>query len=182
MRIISGTHKGRKILPPKGLPVRPTTDFAKEGLFNILSHRLLLKNSKALDLFAGTGNISFELASRGATSITAVDMDLGCIKYIQKISEELDFPITVLKNDIFKYLEYRKESFDLIFADPPYNIRIEKLQEIAQNILENNWLNPNGIFILEHTKTIDLSHLNHFQDSRKYGASVFSFFENKNNC
>ncbi|MCB0458130.1 MAG: RsmD family RNA methyltransferase [Flavobacteriaceae bacterium] len=178
MRIISGIHKGRKITPPKGLPVRPTTDFAKEGLFNILRNRVSFSSIKALDLFAGTGNISFELASRGVTKITAVDADFGCIKFIKKTSEELTLPITALKMDVYKYLEAQNESFDFIFADPPYLFQIEKLQEIVQKVRENLLLKEEGFLVLEHSKSIDLSQVLGFTESRKYGDSVFSFFTN----
>ncbi|MEZ4779324.1 MAG: RsmD family RNA methyltransferase [Flavobacteriaceae bacterium] len=176
MRIISGIHKGRKINPPKGLPVRPTTDFAKEGLFNILRNRVWFSSIKALDLFAGTGNISFELASRGVPKITAVDADFGCVKFIKKTSEELTLPITTLKMDVFKYLDSKSERFDVIFADPPYLFQLEKLQEIIQKVQENNFLQEEGFLVLEHSKSIDLSQIPGFTESRKYGDSAFSFF------
>lgn len=177
MRIISGKHKSRRINPPKGLPVRPTTDFAKEGLFNILNNRISFSEIKALELFAGTGNISFELASRGAKEIIAVDTDFGCVNFIKKTSVALDMPIQAFKADAFKYLDFQNEPFDLIFADPPYAFPKESLEELIHKILENNWLVEDGLLILEHSKAIDLTQVNSFQENRKYGGSVFSFFQ-----
>ena len=176
MRIISGSHKGRKINPPKGLPVRPTTDFAKEGLFNILRHRFSFNTIKALDLFAGTGNISFELASRGVKEIFAIDADFGCVKFISKTSEDLTLPITVIKADVFKYLPIQKEPFNFIFADPPYAFEMEKFEFLVHNVQENNLLLEDGVLVIEHSKSIDLSNLKGFVEFRKYGDSVFSFF------
>ncbi|MEZ8003576.1 MAG: RsmD family RNA methyltransferase, partial [Patiriisocius sp.] len=121
MRIISGLHKGKRLMAPKSLPVRPTTDFAKEGLFNILNHRWMFQDISLLDLFSGTGNISYEFASRGCKDITSVDSHFGCVKYISKISEELDYNIHAIKADIFKYTKMPSRSFDIIFADPPYD-------------------------------------------------------------
>jgi 16S rRNA (guanine(966)-N(2))-methyltransferase RsmD len=176
MRIISGKHKSRRINPPKGLPVRPTTDFAKEGLFNILNNRISFHEIKALELFAGTGNISFELASRGAKEIIAVDNDYGCVNFIKKTSVELEMPIQAFKADVFKYLDFQKEQFNLVFADPPYAFPKEDLDTLIQKIIDNDWLAEDGILILEHSKAIDMSQENYFQESRKYGGSVFSFF------
>ncbi|MAL59573.1 MAG: 16S rRNA (guanine(966)-N(2))-methyltransferase RsmD [Flavobacteriaceae bacterium] len=177
MRIISGKHKSRRITPPKGLPVRPTTDFAKEGLFNILNNRISFQEIKALELFAGTGNISFELASRGAKEIIAVDADIGCVNFIKKTSFELDMPIQTFKADVFKYLDFQNGPFDLIFADPPYAFPKENLEELVHKIMHNNWLAEEGVLILEHSKEIDLSQVNYFQEHRRYGGSVFSFFQ-----
>jgi len=176
MRIISGTHKGRKINPPKGLPVRPTTDFAKEGLFNILRNRIDFTSTTALDLFAGTGNISFELASRGVPKITSIDSDFGCIKFIQKVAEEFDFPIQATKADVFKYLDFPTSRYSLIFADPPYDFAIEKMETLVIAIFEKGWLEEEGMLIMEHAKTTSLTTLSHFQEEQKYGGCVFSFF------
>lgn len=114
MRIISGTYKGRRLTAPKNLPVRPTTDYAKEALFNILRVRYFFEELTVLDLFSGTGNISFEFASRGVQNITAVDDNHGCIQYINKVSEEFAFPINTIKSDVFKYLEKATGKFDVI--------------------------------------------------------------------
>lgn len=177
MRIISGTHKGRRLIAPRNLPVRPTTDFAKEALFNILRNNYYFDEVSLLDLFAGTGNISYEFASRGTERITAVDAHYACVKYIQKTAEELDFSIETVKSDVFKYLSAVSHGFDIIFADPPYNFEDQKFEEIIGKILQNNLINPNGLIIIEHSKNTDLSHLPRFKESRKYGGSVFSLFQ-----
>ncbi|MDN3723618.1 RsmD family RNA methyltransferase [Aequorivita sp. SDUM287046] len=176
MRIISGTYKGRRLTAPKNLPVRPTTDFAKEALFNILRVRYAFEEIAVLDLFSGTGNISFEFASRGVPNITSVDVHLGCIQYINKVSEEFDFPIHTIKTDVFKYLEKAAGKFDVIFADPPYDFDISQFSIILKNIFEKKLLGEDGILIIEHSKMNDLSKNEHFTEARKYGGNVFSFF------
>src|SRR5690606_21963947 len=138
MRIISGTHKGRRLTAPKNLPVRPTTDFAKEALFNILRSRIYFDEISVLDLFAGTGNISFEFASRGVPKIVSVDLDQGCVQFISKIAAEFTFPITAVKSDTIKYLENTSEKFDIIFLDPPYDFEVSTFQDIFKVILEKN--------------------------------------------
>ncbi len=177
MRIISGNHKGRRIIAPKKLPVRPTTDVAKEALFNILNNYYSFSELKILDLFSGTGNIAYEFAARGSENITAVDANYDCVKFIKKTSAELDFPITTIKSDVFKYLEKALVKADIIFADPPYNLEKEKFAKISDLVFQNEMLKKNGQLILEHSKHTDLSDLDHFKESRKYGSSVFSFFE-----
>lgn len=177
MRIISGTYKGKRLVAPKKLPVRPTTDFAKEALFNILRHRIDFHSVSLLDLFAGTGNISYEFASRGTEDITAVDMHYGCIKYINSIAEELDFQISTVKADVKKYLSKKHRSFDVVFADPPYELTPEELQKMIEQLFTNDFVAPEGMVIMEHTKHNDLSHISNFKEARRYGGSVFSFFE-----
>lgn len=177
MRIISGIHKGRKILPPKGLPVRPTTDLCKESLFNILQNNFHFNELKVLDLFAGTGNISFEFASRGVISVTSIEQDLKCVNYIKQISEQLDMPTQVIKSDVFRFLEKNKAKFNVIFADPPYDLSLENFEKIIQLIFENQMLEEGGSLIIEHSKHTDLSQTPHFVEIRTYGGSVFSFFE-----
>ncbi|SDR74039.1 RsmD family RNA methyltransferase [Gramella sp. MAR_2010_147] len=177
MRIISGTHKGRRITAPSKLPVRPTTDVAKEALFNILNNHYHLQDLSIIDLFSGTGNIAYEFAARGAKTITAVDANFDCVKFIKKTSAELDFPITTIKSDVFKYLEKVSVKADIIFADPPYNFDDKKFAKISELVFQNNMLNEDGQLIIEHSKHTDLSELENFRESRKYGGSVFSFFE-----
>lgn len=177
MRIISGKYKGRRINPPKKLPVRPTTDMSKEALFNILNHSFHFDELKILDLFAGTGNISYEFASRGSKPIVAVDGDYGCVSFIKKTTAEFDFDITALKSDVFKFLEKPKGSFDIIFADPPYGIEQKDFEKLIQLIFENEFLNEDGLFILEHSKHTKLDHMMHYSYQKNYGGSVFSFFE-----
>jgi len=177
MRIISGTHKGRRLIAPKTLPVRPTTDFAKEALFNILRNSIYFNEISLLDLFAGTGNISYEFASRGTENITAVDAHFGCVKYIKKTAEELEFPIETIKSDVIKYLSAVSSKFDVIFADPPYKFETQQFEDIIGKIFENDLINTNGLVIIEHSKDTDLSHLSQFKELRRYGGSVFSFFQ-----
>lgn len=177
MRIISGQHKGRRITAPRKLPVRPTTDMAKEALFNILNNRLHFNELEVLDLFSGTGNISYEFSSRGAGAITAVDQDLDCVKFIKKTASELEMDITVIKSDVFKYLERAPIKTDLVFADPPYDFDDTQFKSIADLVFEKNILNEDGILIIEHSKHTDLSTLQNFNEARRYGNSVFSFFK-----
>ncbi|MEO2053047.1 MAG: RsmD family RNA methyltransferase [Allomuricauda sp.] len=177
MRIISGKYKGKRLVAPKKLPVRPTTDMAKEGLFNILNNRFYFDELKVLDLFAGTGNISFEFASRGVQDIIAVDSFPGCVHYISKISTELDFPITAIKSDVFKYLERTTEQFDLIFADPPYNFDQTQFLKIPDLVFTRDLLREEGLLVVEHSDQTNLSEHPHFSEQRKYGGSIFSFFE-----
>lgn len=177
MRIISGKLKGRKITAPKNLPVRPTTDMAKESLFNILNNLYYFDGISIIDLFAGTGNISLEFASRGTKSILAVDSNYHCIKFINKISNQLNVTIQTLKADVFKFLETNKIKSDVIFADPPYEFENDRFMQIANLVFENELLSENGTLIIEHSKHTDLSEHDHFSYSRKYGGCVFSFFE-----
>ncbi len=177
MRIISGKHKGRRISAPKKLPVRPTTDMAKEALFNILNNTYYFQDISLLDLFAGTGNISFEFASRGTKELIAIDADYRCIKFIDKTSKELDLGISTIKSDAFAFLEKSTLKADVIFADPPYDLSREDFARIPKLIFKNNMLNEGGILIIEHSKHTDLSYLEHFSNERRYGGSVFSFFE-----
>ncbi len=177
MRIISGKYKGKRITAPKKLPVRPTTDMAKEGLFNILNNRFYFDGLKVLDLFSGTGNISFEFASRDAGEILAVDSFAGCVHFISKTAKEMDLSITPIKADVFKFLERTSDTFDIIFADPPYNFKEDKFLTIAHLVFKRQLLLEDGLLVIEHSDKTNLSHHPNFSDSRKYGGSVFSFFE-----
>ena len=179
MRIVSGSLKGRKITAPKNLPVRPTTDMAKEALFNILNNSYYFEDISILDLFAGTGNISYEFASRGCTNITAVDQFYGCIQFIESVTKQLVLSISTLKSDVFKYLENNKVKFDVIFADPPYDFEKELFIKIPKLIFENDLLNDSGVLVVEHSKHTDLSDLFNFRYSKHYGGNTFSFFEKK---
>ena len=177
MRIISGKHKGKRIIAPKKLPVRPTTDMAKEALFNILNNTYCFEDISLIDLFAGTGNISFEFASRGTTDLVAVDLDYGCIKFIDKVSNEMNFGISTIKSDVFGFLKKSTLRADVIFADPPYDLSLEDFTKIPELVFANQMLMEDGVLIIEHSKHMKLSKLEHFSAQRKYGGSVFSFFE-----
>ena len=175
MRIISGKYKGRQIHTPTNLPVRPTTDFAKEGLFNILNNLIDFEEISVLDLFAGTGNLSYEFFSRGAVYITAVEMDKKCVAFIEKTIQLLNAEsFTVIRTDVFPYLKRPYESFDIIFADPPY--QMENIEEIPELIFQSQILKDDGWFILEHSKRHDFSKHPFFDQHRKYGNVNFSFF------
>ena len=177
MRIVSGKYKGRRIFPPKNLPVRPTTDMSKEALFNVLNNHFNFSGLKVLDLFAGTGNISFEFASRGSDNITSVDADFGCIKFIRQITAEYDFNIAAIKNDVFKFLEKNTSTYDIIFADPPYGLDQQTFEKIVQMVFERNLLAEDGMMIIEHSKYTKMEQLEHFSFQKSYGGSFFSFFE-----
>tara|TARA_R110001583_G_scaffold17310_14_gene70209 strand:+ start:737 stop:1297 length:561 start_codon:yes stop_codon:yes gene_type:complete len=178
MRIISGKFKSRRLQAPKNLPVRPTTDMAKEALFNIINNLYYFADLEVLDLFSGTGNISFEFASRGTNNITAIDAHFGCAKYINTISTELEAGIKVFKSDVYKYLEKSNTKFDLIFADPPYDFELEKFEKIIDQVFEKELLNENGILIIEHSKHTKLENHPKLSYQKKYGGNMFSFFEN----
>ena len=168
MRIVSGIYKGRRLTAPKKLPVRPTTDMAKEALFNILNNRYYFDELSVLDLYAGTGNISYEFASRGCKDIISVDKDFGCIKFINKTSEDFEMPIQTVKSDVIKYLENCNFKFNIIFADPPYNFTQETFEALPKLVFSNNLLNENGLLIIEHSKLTDLSESNNFAFSKSY--------------
>lgn len=177
MRIVSGRLKGRRIIAPKKLPVRPTTDMAKEALFNILNNRLRFQDLDVIDLFAGIGSISFEFMSRGTQRVTAVDANFDCIKFLTKTSEELDLDLNIIKSDVFDFLEKTPLKADLIFADPPYDLPIEEFEQIENSIRERSLLKEDGILIIEHSKHSNLEHIETYSEQRKYGNSVFSFFK-----
>ncbi len=175
MRIISGKNKGRKILAPRDLPVRPTTDFAKESLFNILNNQIYLNEIDVLDLFAGTGNISYEFCSRQSISVTSVDSNHKCTRFIQQTAQKLDFKnIFIIQSDYKSFIKHTGKKWDLIFADPPYNM--EEIENIPKLIFKNQLLKPSGILIIEHNKYIDFSKFEFFSDHRIYGKVNFSFF------
>lgn len=176
MRIISGQYKGRRINAPKKLPVRPTTDMAKEALFNILNNHYYFNEISIIDLFSGTGSISYEFASRGTESIVSVDQDFGCISFINKVSTEFEMPIQTIKSDVFKFLEQTQLKATIIFADPPYAFSLDEFSKIPELVYKNNLLEDDGLLIVEHSKHTDLSGLSNFNYSKNYGESVFSFF------
>ncbi|MGF7080794.1 RsmD family RNA methyltransferase [Mucilaginibacter sp. UYCu711] len=176
MRIIGGSLKGLRLNPPKNLPVRPTTDLAKEALFNILQNQIEFDDIKVLDLFCGTGNITYEFASRGAQKVIGVDRSIHCINYIKDTARQHGFTqIKTFKADIFKYLQLETEQYDLIFADPPYDMN--QIPEIPKIIFDKQLLLPGGLLIVEHQSMQNLSNHPAFTEQRKYGHSSFSFFK-----
>ena len=177
MRIVSGKYKSKRITAPKNLPVRPTTDMAKEALFNILNNQYYFDEISVLDLFAGTGNISYEFASRGTNNITCVDQNYGCIKYINETAESFEMPISTIKSDVFSFLENHKQPYTIIFADPPYDFPLEEFAKIPELVFQNNLLEEDGLLIIEHSKHTDLSGLAQYSHSKSYGGNMFSFFE-----
>ena len=175
MRIISGSLKGRHFNPPNNSPARPTTDFAKTGLFNILVNNFEFEGMIVLDLFAGTGNISYEFASRGCARIIAVERDNKCSDFISKTKKEWNLPIEILRSDVFRFLNSCNEKFDLIFADPPYDL--EKVEELPELILENKkLLNPDGWFILETSSRVKFSNHPYLFREKNYGEIHFHIF------
>ena len=174
MRIIGGKHKGKNIIAPKNLPVRPTTDFAKESLFNILNNRIDFKYCKLLELFAGTGNIGYEFASRGCEEITSVDVNFQCIQFIKRMNKELQFNNRVIRSEAMRFLKQCREQYNFIFADPPY--QMEDIKNIPTLVFEKELLKSNGILIVEHEKHLKFSEHPNFQENRQYGRVNFSFF------
>ncbi len=175
MRIIGGIHKGKVLKVSKGLPVRPTTDFAKEALFNILQNKFEIETLSILDLFSGTGHISLEFASRGCQNVMAVDKHFACVGFLRQQAKELNLPIYTTKSDVFDFLKKCNTQYSLIFADPPYDL--ENINEIHALIFKNNLLKSSGTLIIEHGAKTALHELLHFTQHRKYGNVNFSFFE-----
>lgn len=180
MRIISGFYKGRRLDLPKGLSLRPTTDMAKESLFNVIRNLLDFEDLVALDLFSGTGNVSYELVSRGAKSVLAIENNMQHVRFIDSVIQKLEIEnMRVFRSDVFQFLKTNKNQFDLIFADPPYDM--ENFDSIPELILSKNILNDEGVLVVEHSKAHDFSKVKGFFDHRNYGSVNFSFFEKPKN-
>lgn len=178
MRIISGKLKGRVFNPPANLPVRPTTDFAKTGLFNLLSNRIDLEEKAALDLFSGLGNITFELLSRGCNKVFSVEANKACVAFQKELARKWNVPaLSVYHEDAFAFLRRNAQlSFPLIFADPPYDL--DNVHSIPGMIFEYAWLDPKGLLIVEHDGRHDWRSHEAYLFTRNYGKVHFSFFEN----
>lgn len=175
MRIVSGKFRGRHFTPPTNITARPTTDMAKESLFNVLANYIDLDGANVLDLFSGTGSISFECASRGAAFVSGVEMSERHIGFIKKTAATLGIDnLRVFRSDVFRYLDSNNEMFDLIFADPPY--QLENIAEIPDKIFAKNRLCEGGIFVLEHGKNNTFDTHPRFVEHRNYGNVHFSFF------
>ena len=179
MRIISGTHGGRRITPPTNMPhTRPTTDIAKEGLFNILQNQLDFEDLKTLDLFGGTGCITYELASRGAPDLTIVEKDTKMYDFIKKNIEVLGFEnIKVVKSEVFNYINSCNTKYDFIFAGPPY--ALSTIDDLPKLIFDKELLTKGGRFVLEHTPRNDYRKFDHYKSERNYGTTIFSTFVNE---
>ena len=176
MRIISGIYGGRKISPPASMPhTRPTTDIAKEGLFNVLQNNIDFESLKTLDLFGGTGCISYELASRGVPDLTIVEKDTEMYEFIKKTSTDLGIAnFKLVKADVFKFIDTCTSQFDFIFAGPPY--ALGNIDDLPRKIFEKQLLKPKGWFILEHTPRNDYKKFDHYKTERNYGTTIFSIF------
>ena len=178
MRIVGGKYKGRRIAPPKGITARPTTDFAKEALFNILQHSIALEGIRVLDLFAGAGGISLEFLSRGAEEAISVEHDAALYTHLQRARRELDIQNWhVVKADVFTYLGSDRSKYDLVFADPPFHL--EETQRLPALVREQDLLATGGLLIIEHPRGTDFSSDPWFDHCRKYSNIHFSFFSPK---
>ncbi len=175
MRIISGTYKGRRLQPPTDIKARPTTDFAKESLFNVLNNRIDFDEIEVLDLFSGTGSIALEFISRGCKMATAIEIEQKHCNFINNSCKILNITnLSILKTDVFRFIQHSNKQFDLIFADPPYTLK--ELPLLPELVLNSSLLKPGGLFILEHSAKNDFSQLPYFSEHRKYGNVNFSFF------
>ena len=179
MRIIGGELGGRKIAPPSKMPhTRPTTDIAKEGLFNIIENNLDINELKTLDLFGGTGSISYELASRGAQELVIVEKDPSMYEFIKKTAATLSLTnFTVIRSDVFKFIDQCKDKFDFIFAGPPY--ALNTIDELPRKIFQKELLNGGGWFVLEHTPRNNYQSYPGYSMQRNYGTTIFSIFINR---
>ena len=176
MRIISGIYGRRRFEVPSSFKARPTTDFAKENLFNVLSNQMDFEGITALDLFAGTGSISYEVLSRECKSVVSVEKNAAHARFIAKVIQDLKAENhTLIRGDVFRFLPtLAPESFDFIFADPPYAMK--ELAQVPELVSQRRLLRPGGVFVMEHPKTVDFSHLAGFEQHRVYGSVNFSVF------
>jgi 16S rRNA (guanine966-N2)-methyltransferase len=176
MGVVGGQFKGFNFQPPKVMPARPTTDYAKEGIFNILQNIYDWESISALDLFGGTGSISYELASRGCLDITCVEMDAKLISFIQKnrASLKIEKECKVIKMDVFRFINSQPGQYDLIFADPPY--QLAHLETLPDLIFANALLKEDGLFVMEHDSKNRFEDHPHYNRSRNYGNTIFTLF------
>ncbi len=175
MRIVSGKFKGIRFEPPKNITARPTTDFAKEGLFSTLSNYIDFEGLRVLDLFSGTGSISYEFVSRGAKSVTAVEMSLTQIEFIKKTCHKLKIDnLAIYRSEVFKFLDKTSHRYNVVFADPPY--QMDKIADIPQYVFDKGVLHSNGLLVLEHSKQNDFGQHPYLLQSKKYGNVHFSIF------
>ena len=178
MRIIAGNLKGRRLNPPANLPVRPTTDMARESLFNILNNYVDYEECTVMDLFSGTGAVSIEFISRGVKEVTAVDINNACTEYIKSEANRLGLRnLHVVRTDVFDLLKRANRKFDIVFADPPY--ALEELSSLPDLVFEREVLTEDGIFILEHPREYSFEEHPRFWQHRNYGKVNFTFFAMK---
>ena len=176
MRIIRGKYGRRRFDVPSTITARPTTDFARENIFNVLENIVDFEECEALDLFSGTGAISFEFLSRGCSQVTCVEKSSIQFNFIKKVKETLkDENLVMVKGDVFRFLDIASRKYDLIFADPPYDL--PNFGEIPERILSSKMLKDDTIIVVEHSKNYDFSHLPHFYEHRTYGSVNFSIFK-----
>ena len=176
MRIIGGEFRGRRFTPPAKTPARPTTDIAKEGLFNTLNNMIDFEGIKTCDIFGGTGSISYELASRGAADLTLIELDRGNINFIKRTVSELGVAdrFNIIKGEVFRFMKQSTQQYDFIFAGPPY--ALQNIDEIPELLFEKEMLAADGIFVLEHTPRNDYQDHPRFLKMKNYGTTVFSYF------
>lgn len=178
MRIISGIFKGKRFQAPASIKARPTTDMAREGLFNVLSQQMEINGIDVLDLFAGTGAVSLEFLSRGANQVVAIDIDFTSKKHLEKIKVNWELKNwRIVKADAFSLAKKANQQFDIVFADPPYNHK--RFAEIPALILSSGWIKPGGLFILEHSSDYDFSENKFFLEHRIFGNVNFTFFQSE---
>ena len=178
MRVIRGKYKSRRFVPPKNFPSRPTTDYAKESLFNILENQWELDGLEILDLFAGTGNISLEFLSRGAKQVLSVDSHFVSYKFMKQTKAKLQADNwSILKNDVFKFVPKIGKQFDIVFTDPPFGLK--NILQLPELIFNSDVLNKQSVVIIEHGKETDFSNQINFDEVRHYGGVNFSFFTKK---
>ena len=178
MRVIAGRFKSRRFYPPADKwPTRPTTDFAKEGLYNVLTHTLDFSEASILDLFGGTGSHSYECISRGCTDVTYVDQHGPCLRFVKEIAAKLDIEdyIKIVRSDVFKYIAHCGIQYDYIFAGPPYPL--PNLSSLPGEIFKHGLLKKDGLFVVEHDQKHDFEAAAHFVKEKRYGQAIFSFFE-----
>jgi len=180
MRIVSGTLGGRRFNPPARIPARPTTELAKEGLFNMLGNMMDMEGIKTLDLFAGTGSISYELASRGAGALWLVERDPVTLDFIEKTAKGFGIAdkMHIVRGEVFRFIKNDTGAYNFIFAGPPY--ALQNIDDLPLLVFEKNLLLPGGIFVLEHTPRNDYQQHPHFQRMKNYGTTVFTFFVQQN--
>ena len=175
MRIVGGKFKGRVFSPNKKFGARPTTDLAKEALFNILANRYNFEGMHVLDLFSGTGSIGYEFISRGASEVTFIELDFSHVRLIKNVTTKLEITnARIIRSDVFRFLKKCPSKFDIVFADPPFELK--QLNDIPQAVFKADILKNDGLFILEHPGKYDFSKHPNFTEIRKYGKVNFSFF------